>query len=140
MNTDAELARISAAKSSAASATAECSSGTIPVLIYAHRRASLHAGVGWCTRSATRAQTPATAQVSPSGRREMRPCLKLFGGQLDVVALQAAVELKPRDAEELGGARLVAMRALERVDDRLALELLQPHGAGGRPHRFGRPR
>ena len=45
-----------------------------------------------------------------------------------MVTLQAAVELKPREAEELGGARLVPMRTLERLNDRLALELIQRHG------------
>ena len=63
---------------------------------------------------------------------------ELFGRHLDVVTLQAVVELKPREAEERGGARLVPMGTLERVDDGLALELVQRHG-GRRPHRFGCP-
>ena len=61
---------------------------------------------------------------------------KLVGRHLDVVTLQAGVELEPREAQEGGGARLVPMGPLERVDDGLAFELIQRHG-GGRPHRFG---
>ena len=56
-----------------------------------------------------------------------------------MVTLQAGVELKAREAQERGRARLVPMRTLERVDDGLSLELVQRHG-GRRPHRFGWPR
>jgi hypothetical protein len=35
---------------------------------------------------------------------------ELLRGHLDVVTLQAAVELKPREPEERGGSRLVTMR------------------------------
>ena len=52
-----------------------------------------------------------------------RPQPELFGRHLDVVTLQAVVELKPCESEELGGACLVPMGTLERFDDGLALEL-----------------
>ena len=39
-----------------------------------------------------------------------------------MVTLQAGVELKAREAQELGGARLVPMGTLERLNDSLALE------------------
>jgi len=42
-----------------------------------------------------------------------------------VATVQAVVELKPREAEELGGACLVPTGTLERVDDGLARELIQ---------------
>ena len=45
-----------------------------------------------------------------------------------MVTLQAAVELKPRNAQEFGRARLVPMGALERLNDGLALELIERHG------------
>ena len=56
----------------------------------------------------------------------------LFGGHVDVVTLQAAVELKPREAEELSGARFVTVRALERFEDRFSLELLEIDGTSSR--------
>ena len=48
------------------------------------------------------------------------------------MTLQPAVELKARGAEQRGGARLVPMRAVERLDDRLALEILQPDAVNRR--------
>jgi hypothetical protein len=65
---------------------------------------------------------------------------ELLGGHVDAVTLQAAIKLKPREAQEHRGARLVTVRALERVDDRVALEVVQRHGGGRRPRRFGWPR
>src|SRR4029453_2279634 len=61
-----------------------------------------------------------------------RPQPELFGRHIDVVPLQAVVELKPREAEELGGARLVPMGTLEGAGDGLALDLV-PRPAGPRP-------
>ena len=57
---------------------------------------------------------------------------ELLGRHLDAVALQAAVELEPREAQERGGARLVPTGAVERLDDRVALELVQLDGVGRR--------
>lgn len=91
------------------------------VLICAHRRAPPHIGVRWCTGTGGVAQVAAT---------------ELVWRHVDVVALQAGVELKAREAQELGGTRLVPMGTLERGDDGLALELVQRHGAT-QPHRFG---
>ena len=65
---------------------------------------------------------------------------RLFGGHVDVVTLEAAVELKPREAEEPGGAPLVTMRPLECVDDGLALEFPQGDGFDALPRGFGLPR
>jgi hypothetical protein len=93
------------------------------MLICAHRCAPPHVGVRWGT-------------ANGRGWREGRPRPDLLGRHLDVVTLQAAVELKPREAQERGGARLVPMGTLERVDDGPALELIQRRG-GRRPHRFG---
>ena len=65
---------------------------------------------------------------------------RLFRGDVDVVTLEAAVELKPREAEELGGAPLVTVRPLECVDDGLALEFPQGGGFDALPRGFGLPR
>ena len=40
--------------------------------------------------------------------------------------------MKPREAEELSGARLVTVRALERFEDRFSLELLEIDGMSRR--------
>jgi hypothetical protein len=69
-------------------------------------------------------RAPPPAGASTLRRREGVRCSKLFRGNLDLVTLQTAVELKPREAQEPGGAPLVTMRPLECVDDGLALELL----------------
>jgi hypothetical protein len=69
-------------------------------------------------------RAPPPAGASALRRRERVRCPKLFRGDLDLVTLQTAVELKPREAQEPGGAPLVTMRPLECVDDGLALELL----------------
>ncbi len=60
---------------------------------------------------------------------------RLVGDDLDLVPLQAGVELEAGEAEQGGRPRLVAMGALERVEDGLPLELLQ--GAGGRGGGWG---
>jgi hypothetical protein len=46
-----------------------------------------------------------------------------------LVPFQASVELKPGEAEQRGRTRIVAVRALERLEDGRPLEVLQ--GAGG---------
>ena len=54
----------------------------------------------------------------------MRSC-RLVGGHVDVEALEAGVELKSGEAKEGGRARLVTVRALQRLEDGLPLEILQ---------------
>src|SRR5262245_16429457 len=66
--------------------------------------------------------------------------LGLLPAYFDAVPSQAAVELKPGDPQECGRARLVATRALERVDDGLALEILESPGRGGQRRRLRRRR
>jgi hypothetical protein len=55
---------------------------------------------------------------------------RLVGEGLDLVPIQAGVELEPGEVEVSGGPRLVAARALERLDlIRRQLEPAQQAGA-----------
>src|SRR4051812_36003151 len=47
---------------------------------------------------------------------------------VDLVVLQLVIERASRDREDLGGARLVAARGLERREDHAALALLEREG------------
>ena len=54
---------------------------------------------------------------------------RLLGRDSDLVALQPGVELEAGEAEEGGGPRLVAVRALEGLHDGVPLKILKGPGA-----------
>jgi hypothetical protein len=93
-------------------------------------RSRVHLRTSLCATARRRAMVHRARHTGPP----------LFGGHVDVVTLQAVVELKPGESQEPGGARLVTMCALERIDDGLPLELVQVHGAGSPSRRFALPR
>ena len=89
-----------------------------------------HVGVRWCT-----------GERGGGARRRPRP--ELFGRHLDVVTLQAVVELKPREAEELAARALcpwvrwsASMMAL-RSSSSSAMEAAGRTGSGDPGGRIG---